>query len=75
MKDATNMLDMLLDQIRLAKKHEDARATSWQLHGAARMAYRLGVIDYDTWRRYEDEAESIRAAKLEATRQLTSLDD
>lgn len=66
MKDATIMLDMLLDQIRLAATHEDARATGWQLHGAARMAYVLGLLDNDTWTRYDETADTLIAAKRAA---------
>lgn len=75
MKDATIMLDQLLDLIRLAATHEDARAKGWQLHGAATMAYRLGLLDNDTWERYDETAETLIAAKLAAERQLSLLDD
>jgi hypothetical protein len=76
MKDATIMLlDQLLDLIRLATTHEDARAKAWQLHGAATMAYRLGLLDVDTWQRYDETADTLIAAKLAAKRQLPLLDD
>lgn len=75
MKDARIMLDQLLDLIRIAATHEDARAKAWQLHGAATMAYRLGLIDYDTWERYDEDADTLTTAKLAAERQLSLLDD
>ncbi len=63
MKDATIMLNLLLDKIRLAETHEDARAKGWQLHGAARMAYSQDLIDYATWERYDDTAATLIAEK------------
>lgn len=66
MKDATIMLNLLLDEIRLAETHEDARDKGWMLHGAARMAYSLELIAFETWTRYDDTATTLIAAKRAA---------
>lgn len=61
------MLNAVVNSIPTANDEHHARLIEQQVHGIARLAYRLGIITWDEWEQWDETAQGTRWATFSET--------